>query len=258
MQFPASLRHFFSDLLGRSTPLAAAEPAVRPTPHLHTRFDPFQRQEHEFVVIGLGRFGASVATTLMEHGRTVLAIDSDKDRVQHLSLVLPHVVQLDATNIDALRQVGVENFDTGLVCIGADFESNLLATVLLRQLGVKRIIAKARTRTQREILLKVGADEVILPEHEAGIRLGRRMAAGHLVDYLEVSEDVGVVELIAPPSLWGHSLSEASLRQRYGLNVMAIRRGDDLIVSPSANFRVEANDLLVVLGRIEDAERLRQ
>jgi trk system potassium uptake protein len=258
MAFPASLRNFFSDLLGRSTPLAATGPALRPSPRSQPKFDPFQRRNQEFVVIGLGRFGASVATTLVEHGRTVLAIDADKERVQHLSFVLPHVVQLDATNIDALRQVGVENFDTGLICIGVDFESNLLATVLLRQLGVKRIIAKARTRTQREILLKVGADEVILPEHEAGIRLGRRMAAGHLVDYLEVSEDVGVVELIAPPSLWGHSLSEASLRQRYGLNVMAIRRGDDLIVSPSANFRVEENDLLVVLGRIEDAERLRQ
>lgn len=258
MAMLASLRNFLSDLLGRTTPLSAVEPAGRPAPPPRSKFDPFQRRNHEFVVIGLGRFGASVATTLVEHGRTVLAIDSNKERVQHLSAVLPHVVQMDATNIDALRQVGVENFDTGLVCIGVDFESNLLATVLLRQLGVKRIIAKARTRTQREILLKVGADEVILPEHEAGIRLGRRMAAGHLVDYLEVSEDVGVVELIAPPSLWGHSLSEASLRQRYGLNVMAIRRGDDLIVSPSANFRVEENDLIVVLGRIEDAERLRQ
>ncbi|MBX2997502.1 MAG: TrkA family potassium uptake protein [Caldilineaceae bacterium] len=257
MEFPASLRNFFSDLLGRSTPLSAAEPTLRP-PRSQPKFDPFQRRNQEFIVIGLGRFGASVATTLVEHGRTVLAIDADKERVQHLSGVLPHVVQMDATNIDALRQIGVENFDTGLICIGVDFESNLLATVLLRQLGVKRIIAKARTRTQREILLKVGADEVILPEHEAGIRLGRRMSASHLVDYLEVSEDVGVVELIAPPSLWGHNLAEASLRQRYGLNVMAIRRGDDLIVSPSATFRVEENDLLVVLGRIEDAERLRQ
>lgn len=242
----------------RATPLAASETATRSPAERQNRFDPFQRRDHEFVVIGLGRFGTSVATTLVEHGRSVLAIDADGDRVQHLSTVLPHVVQLDATNLDALRQVGVENFDTGLVCIGTDFESNLLATVLLRQLGVKRVIAKARTRTQREILLKVGADEVILPEHEAGIRLGRKMAAGHLVDYLEVSKEVGIVELIAPPSLWGHTLAEVSLRQRYGLTVTAVRRGDDLIVSPSANFRIEEHDMLVVLGRIEDAERLRQ
>ena len=255
----SSLRDFVVHRLGTSTPLAAREPGVSRKPRdSHTGHNPFTQTSNEFVVIGLGRFGTSVATTLLVHGRNVLAIDADESRVQHLSTILPHVVALDATNIDALRQVGVENFDTGLVCIGTDFESNLLAAVLLQQLGVKRVIAKARTRTQRDILLRVGADEVILPEHEAGIRLGRKLSAGHLVDYLEVGNDVGVVELLAPPSLWSHSLSECSLRQRYGLTIMAIRRGDDMIVSPSATFRIEENDLLVVLGRIEDAERLRQ
>lgn len=252
----SSLRDFVA---GTSTPAAASTPAqVRKQSDPQTSRNPFKQTASEFVVIGLGRFGTSVATTLVEHGRNVLAIDADEARVQHLSTVLPHVVTLDATNIDALRQVGVEHFDTGLVCIGTDFESNLLAAVLLQQLGVKRVIAKARTRTQRDILLRVGADEVILPEHEAGIRLGRKLSAGHLVDYLEVSNDVGVVELLAPPSLWGRNLSESSLRQRHGLTVMAVRRGDDLVVSPSANFRIEENDLLIVLGRIEDAERLRQ
>ena len=120
------------------------------------QYSPFKRggRDSEFVVIGLGRFGTAVATTLVENGCTVLAIDSNHSRVQALSGELPHVVQLDATNIDALRQAGVETFDTGLVCIGTDFENNLLATVLLRQLGVQRVIAKALTITQREILLK--------------------------------------------------------------------------------------------------------
>ena len=224
------------------------------------RYSPFRKggRQSEYVVIGLGRFGTAVATTLVEHGRTVLAIDSNHDRVQALSGELPHVVQLDATNVDALRQAGVESFDTGLVCIGTDFENNLLSTVLLRQLGVQRVIAKAMTITQREILLKVGADEVILPEHEAGRRLGRKMAIDHLIDYLEVGNDVGIVELLAPPSTWGHSLSELSLRQRYGLTVIAVHRGDDLIVSPSASFNLEEEDIVVVLGRMEDAERLRQ
>lgn len=210
----------------------------------------------EFVVIGLGRFGTSVARTLVSYGHNVLAIDADINRVQDLSTTLPHVIQLDATNIDALRQAGVDAFDTGLVCIGTDFESNILAVVLLVRLGVKRVIAKARTRTQREILLRVGAAEVVLPEHEAGVRLGRKLAAGHFVDYLEVGQDVGVVELMAPPSLWGHTLAESQLRQRFGLTAMAIRRGDELIVSPTAAFRIEPDDILVVLGKIEDAERL--
>ncbi|HRW11300.1 MAG TPA: TrkA family potassium uptake protein [Caldilineaceae bacterium] len=211
---------------------------------------------NEFVIIGLGRFGTSVAETLVNYGHNVLAIDQDLDRVRALSTTLPHVMQLNATNIDALRQAGVDSFSTGLVCIGSDFESNILATVLLRRLGVEHVIAKARTRTQREILLQVGVDEVILPEHEAGVRLARRLAAGHFIDYLEVADDVGIVELIAPHSFWERTLAECNLRQRYGLTAIAVRRADELIVSPSAAFRIESNDILVVLGKLEDAERL--
>ncbi len=213
-------------------------------------------RKEEFVIIGLGRFGTSVAVTLASHDYNVLAIDYDMDRVQTLSTTIPNIVQLDSTNVDALRQAGVDAFDTGIVCIGTDFESNILTTVLLRRLGLKRVIAKARTRTQREILLQVGADEVVLPEHEAGVRLARRLAAGHVIDYLEVGNEVGVVELVAPPSFYGRTLAETNLRQRYGLNAMAIRRDDELIVSPSANFHILEDDILVVLGKIEDAERL--
>ena len=213
-------------------------------------------KKEEFVVIGLGRFGTSVAVTLASYDYNVLAIDDDKNRVQALSMVLPNILQLDATNIDALRQAGVDAFDTGVVCIGTDFESNILTTVLLRKLGVGRVITKARTRTQRDILLQVGAHEVVLPEHEAGVRLARKLAASHVIDYLDVGNDVGVVELLAPPSFWGHTLAETDLRQRYGLNAMAVRRGDELIVIPSGSFEIQEDDVLVVLGKIEDAERL--
>lgn len=217
-----------------------------------------QSQEDEFVVIGLGRFGTAVATTLAKYEHNILAIDDDMERVQALSTELPHVMQLDATNIDALRQAGVDNFDTAIVCIGSDFESNVLATVLLNRLGLKRVITKARTQMQKEILLQIGADEVILPELEAGVRLARRMAADHFVDYLEMSNDVGIVELVSPSSMWGRTLAETNLRQRYQLTAIAVRRGEELIVSPSAAFRLEPNDFLVVLGRLADAERLTQ
>jgi trk system potassium uptake protein TrkA len=213
-------------------------------------------KKEEYVVIGLGRFGASVAVTLQNYDYNVLAIDQDKDRVQVLSSSLPNILQLDATNIDALREAGVDGFDTGIVCIGTDFESNILTTVLLRKLGVSRVIAKARTRTQRDILMQVGADDVVLPEHEAGVRLARKLAAGNVIDYLEVSKEVGVVEIVAPPSFWGHTLAETDLRQRYGLNAMAVRRGDELIVIPSGSFQIQEDDVLVVLGKLEDAERL--
>jgi trk system potassium uptake protein TrkA len=214
------------------------------------------RSSQEFVVVGLGRFGTSLARTLVKYGYTVLAIDRSQERVQQLSGTLPYVVQLDATNVEALRQAGVDGFDTAVVCIGDDFESNLLATVQLRKLGVKRVLAKARTNTQKDILVQVGADEVVLPEHEAGVRLGRRLASGHFVDYLEVADDVGIVELIAPRSLIGLTLAQADIRGRFGLSVIAVQREDGITVSPPADFAIAQGDILVVLGRIDAAEQL--
>lgn len=215
------------------------------------------RKRHEFVVIGLGRFGSSVAETLVNHGYDVLAIDSNAERVQHLSHEIPDIVQMDATNAEALRQVGVEQFETGLVCISSDFESNVLATTLLLRFGLKRVICKARSRTQKVILETLGAHQVILPEHEAGVHLARRLAASHFIDYLEMMEGVGIVEMLSPPSLWNHTLVEASLRQRFGLTVIAVRRGNEIIVNPTADFKIERDDILVVVGQLEEAEKLR-
>jgi len=212
---------------------------------------------NEFIVVGLGRFGTSLAMSLTAYNHEVLAIDSDMKRVQEVSQLLPHTIQLDATSIDALREVGVESFDTGIVCIGTDFEANVLATVTLRKLGVRRVIAKARTVTQQEILLRVGADEVILPEHEAGVRLARRLAAIDFVDFMQLGQDTGVVEMIAPDYLVGKSLRDSQIRQKYGVAIVAVKRGDQIIVSPRAGEVIRENDILVVLGRIADCERLR-
>jgi trk system potassium uptake protein TrkA len=212
---------------------------------------------NEFIVIGLGRFGTSLAMTLNAYSHEVLAIDSDIKRVQQVSQLLPHVIQLDATNVDALREVGTEAFDTGVVCIGTDFEANLLATVSLRKLGVPRVIAKARTITQQDILLKVGADEVILPEHEAGVRLARKLAAVDFVDFMELTEDTGVIEIVAPEQFVGQSLKETQIRQRFGLTIVAIHRGDNVIISPGASEVIKKDDILVVLGRTIDCEKLR-
>jgi trk system potassium uptake protein TrkA len=145
-----------------------------------------------------------------------------------------------------------------VVCIGSDFEANLLATFNLRKLGVRRVIAKALTVTQQDILSKVGADEVILPEHEAGVRLGRRLAAVDFVDYLELSDDKGVVEIVAPTYLVGQSLQDTQIRQRYSLTIIAIRRNEDVLISPAAHEIIQAHDILVVLGRLEDCEQLRE
>lgn len=229
--------------------------APRPVPAVPSNNGKAHRQE--FIVIGLGRFGTSLAMTLNAYNHDVLAVDSDIKRVQEVSRLLPYVTQLDATNLEALREAGAEAFDTGIACIGTDFEANLLTTVSLRKLGVRRVLAKARTTTQQEILQRIGADEVILPEHEAGVRLGRRLAAINFVDFLELGEDKGVVELIAPAYLVGKSLRESNIRQQYGLAVIAIRRNEEAIISPMAEETIQQDDILVVLGRIDSCEKLR-
>ncbi len=215
-----------------------------------------RRKEREFLVIGLGRFGSSLARSLLDNGHDVLAIDKDYRAVERRSADIPHIAQLDSTNIDALREIGADHFDTAIVCIGTDFESNVLTTVSLQKLGVRHVIAKVQTRTQKDILRQVGADEVILPEHEAGVRLARRLSAVDFVDYLEISPEVCVVEMLAPDRYFGQTLVEADLRRKYGLNVLAIRRGDNVIVNPPARTTIEADDEFLVVGSIADAERL--
>lgn len=214
------------------------------------------KRHQEFVVIGLGRFGASLAITLQDYGHEVLAIDANLELVQRMSSVLPHVVHMDATNREGFIELDVGNFSTGIICMGSNFESNILATVLLRQFGVKRVICKARTRTQREILLKVGADAVILPEHEAGVRLARKLASTGFVDYMEVNKEISVVELVPPPRLIGRSLLKSSLREKYGVVVVAIRRSEGVITLPTAQEIIRYGDILVVIGRPEDCDSI--
>ncbi len=217
------------------------------------------RNKHEFIIVGLGRFGTALAVTLEAYGHSVLAIDSDTKRVQIVSNLLPHVVRLDATSVEALQEVGADAFDTAVVCIGNDFEANILATAALRKLEIRRVITKSRTLTQEEILLRVGADEVILPEHEAGVRLARRLSAIDFVDFLELSEDVGVVEIVTPQQFIDKSLKEADIRQKYGLAVVAIKRGkNNVIISPHGDDVMRENDILVVLGKTSKCEDLRQ
>ncbi len=214
-----------------------------------------RKSRHEYVIIGMGRFGSSVAQTLANYGHDVLAIDINGERVQHLSRTLPHIIQLDATNVEALKQTGIDQFHTGLVCISKNFEHNLLATVHLLRLGVDRVITKARTNTQRTILKEVGVHEVILPEHEAGVHLGRRLAHPNFIDYLEIKEGISIIELNAPPDLQGSTLGKCNLRQRFGLSVIAVQRGEKIISNPGAAFHIEAEDILMVIGQVEDAER---
>lgn len=213
-------------------------------------------KRHEFAVIGLGRFGTSLALTLIDRGYYVLGIDRDRAIVQQLSDQITHAVVLDSTNENALREVDIISFETVVVSIGGNFECNLMTTVALKSLGVKKVVCKARTTRQRDILLRVGADQVILPEHDAGRRLAHVLTGPDVLDQLELEPGYSITELRVPQSMIGYTLLETDLRRRCGVTVLVVKRGHALSVSPPADFLLEENDLLVVIGADEEIARL--
>jgi trk system potassium uptake protein TrkA len=212
-------------------------------------------QDHEFAVIGLGRFGGSLALELTTFGFSVLGIDHDPEVVQGISEDIARAVSLDATDEDALQAVDITAFDTVVVAIGTDFEANLLVASALKALGVRRVIAKAVTQRQRAILERIGVDQVVLPEIEAGRRLAHSLAEPHVLQRFDFGEEHHVLELRLPDTLAGRSLRHTDLTERYGLTVLAVKRDRSLQVAPPADFVFTATDLLVALGTREQVDR---
>lgn len=216
------------------------------------------KKEKQFAVIGLGRFGASVAMTLLKMGYEVLAIDSNPERVQKFSDSITYVVQADTTDENALKELGIRNFDTVVVAIGADIQANTMTTLLLKELGVNRIVAKASNALHGKMLQKIGADRVVYPERDMGYRVAHNLAAPNVLDYIELTPEVSVVEVSAPAILIGKSLAESRLRSVYGINVVAIKRGEQMIVPPLPEEQIRAQDILIVVGDSVGAQRLEE
>ncbi|MCG0238473.1 MAG: TrkA family potassium uptake protein [Firmicutes bacterium] len=211
-----------------------------------------------FVVIGLGRFGTAVARTLVAEGQTVLALDQDMARVQELSHVLPRVARCDATDIEALRVLGVPGADTAVVAVGDSVEASVLATVNLKELGVRRVVAKATSKAHGKALARCGADRVVYPQRDMGIRVAHNLVSANVQDYVRLSDSHSMVEMVATPGMVGRSLVELALGRRYGVNVVAIRRGQRVIVSPRAEEVVQEGDVLVLIGSDEGIREMEE
>lgn len=202
----------------------------------------------EFAVIGLGRFGGSLALALTERGYHVLGIDQDRAIVQAMADEIAQAVALDSTDEDALKAVDIRSFDTVVVAIGTYFEANLLTTLALKNLGVRRVICKALSERHRTALLAVGADQVVLPEHDSARRLAANLIMPRLFDQLMLSSNHSISELWLPASLTGQTLRDADLRARFGVTIIAVKRGEELIISPPADLVFAQRDLLTVIG----------
>lgn len=201
-----------------------------------------------YVVIGLGRFGSALARQLHAQGCEVLAIDSDADFVQRISEEVTQAVVADARDKSVLKALGVKDFDCAIVGIGDDLANSVLAVMNLKELGVPYVVCKAHDETHKEVLKKLGADRVVIPEMENACRLAKSLASENVLDYIELSEDYGIVDVPAPASWEGKNLIELNVRAKLGVNILAIKRGGGITVSPSADFRINGGDVVVILG----------
>ena len=211
-----------------------------------------------YIVVGLGRFGSEVARQLCLQGCEVLAMDSRSDLVQQISADVTHAVVADARDKDVLKALGVKDFDCAIVAIGGDLSASVLATMNIKELGVPYVVCKAHDETHCRVLQKIGADRVTIPEQENAVRLARSLASLNVLDYIELSEDYGIVEIPAPRSWHEKTLKDLNVRAKLGVNILAIRRGGKINVSPAADFSVCDGDVMVVLGDTVALEKVQK
>ncbi len=201
-----------------------------------------------YIIIGLGRFGTEAALRLCEYGCEVLAIDSRAELVQQVANDVTHAVVADARDKEVLRALGAVDFECGIVAIGDSLADSVLATMNLKELGVPRIVCKASDETHRQVLLKLGADQVVIPEQENAARLARSLSSPNVLDYIELSEECGIIEVPVPKRWIDKTLMELNVRAKLGVNIIAIERENKINVSPGADHRLLEGDILVVLG----------
>lgn len=208
-----------------------------------------------FVVIGCGRFGASVARTLYGLGNEVMVIDISEEAIREISEEATYAVRADAMDETVLKDLGLRNFDVAVIAIGSDIEASIMATLVAKELGIKKVIAKAQSELHRKVLDKIGADKVIFPERDMGIRVAHNLTSTNILDFIEVSPDYNIIELTSLKEWENKTLGQLKLATKHGLNVMAIKRGDKVTVSPSGEIMIEKDDVLVVIGNTADIKK---
>lgn len=206
----------------------------------------------EFAVIGLGRFGGSIVKELIELDANVMAIDRDSARVDEFAMIATQAVTADTTDESVLHSLGIRNFEHVIVAIGENIQSSILTTLMLKEIGVPRITVKAQNDYHEKVLLKIGADRVVHPERDMGIRIANNMISNNILDYLELSDEHSIAEIIANEKIVGYTLVEIDIRAKYGVNIVAIKRGKDIVISPQATEKIKTDDILIVIGSDAD------
>ena len=203
-----------------------------------------------YAVFGLGRYGMAVARELVENGMEVIAVDSDEKIVNDVASYLPVCKCADVTDVEVISRLGISNIDTVVVCMASNLEASVMAVTLCKEEGVKNVIAKCANEMQQKILLRVGADKVVYPEKESGIRLARNLLSSGFVDMIDLSKDVSVIEIDVRDEWCGKNLIELNLRKKYGFNIVAIKNGETVNVNINPEQPLEAESTLIVIANV--------
>ncbi|NJN39519.1 MAG: TrkA family potassium uptake protein [Acaryochloridaceae cyanobacterium CSU_3_4] len=221
-------------------------------------FPGLKQKNHQFAVIGLGRFGRAACQTLHQAGYEVLGTDIDEKRVTEVlnNQWAAHVLQLDSTNPTALKEAGIYEFDTVIIAIGNYLQESIITTLNVKEAGVAKVIAKASTEIHGKLLKRVGADQVIFPEYEAGYTLARALTKPSILDRFELDPQHSIVEIAVPEEFDNKSIGELQLRSRYSLNVLAICRDQQFNINPSPSFKLKKGSVMVVIGETQAIDKL--
>lgn len=210
----------------------------------------------QFVIFGLGSFGSAVATELVELGHEVLGVDNDEEKVDLLKDTLTKVVKVDITDEKVLQELGVKNFDAAIVSLGTDLESSILITIMLKEIGIKYVITKANNPLHGRVLEKVGSDKVVYPERDEGIRIARSLIMPNVKNQMELSQKYSLIEIAALPVFCEKTLDELDLPGKYGVTLLAIRRGNQFTFSPTPKHTINENENLILVGENKKIDQL--
>lgn len=225
----------------------------------------------QFLVVGIGRFGSSIAESLSKKGLEVLAIDKDNKKVQNFEGITTQVATLDATDEKALKEIGAQDFDCAIVSVGENIEASILITVILKELGVKEVVTEAIDELHAKILRKIGCDRVVFPERDMGIRVAESLITPKIFDFIELSSTHSMMEIVAPKSFEGKTLKEIKLRSKYGVSCIAIKRkipivkkdgdtefSEETKIAPVARDDIQSGDRLYLLGEYTSLEKIKK
>ena len=208
-------------------------------------------KDKQYIVIGCGRFGSSVAKKMCQLGNELMVIDKDDYSIENIAEQVTHTAIVDVTEERDLKSIGLGNFDVVIVAISSDIRASIMATIMAKEMGVPKIVCKAKDELQAKVLYKIGADKVVFPERDMGIRLAYNLASENILDQINLDPEYSIMEIVTPTNWVGKTIIELNLRAKYDITVLAVKTTSGLKVMPSPNYKMQEKNILIIIGNTD-------